>query len=201
MKILVIGHRGSTGRRYSKILLDMGNDVIGYDIDEISKGYHIPSADRSIIATPTSTHIFYAQLMQDRGIPYLVEKPACATHYDVDSMTGHMVNNWCFVFPYTVLKPGSHTIIYRNSKTGNEGYWYDTCQLHILSNRTGSIIKRKGGFDTTVDGVRVTLDDIEESYVRMIRSWLLDDGNVWMISDIATELKWVLTQAERLIVL
>jgi hypothetical protein len=192
MKILIIGNEGSTGKRYEKIIRSLGHQITGYDIKEL--GHTIPNCDRAIIASPTLTHIHYARYCQERRIHYLVEKPACSSVYDVDEMTGCMVNNWCFVFDHITLLPGSHKIFYRNNYTGTEGYWFDTCQLHILSDRTGSIIKRRGGFDTTIDGRVVTLKDIEDSYVRMIKSWLNDDGRVWRVSDIADKLKWVLSQ-------
>lgn len=195
MKILLIGNKGPTGRRYEKILLERGHSVSGYDIPEY--GQRMPDLDRCLIASPTPTHIHYATLMQDRGTPYLVEKPACSDPYDVDKMTGHMVNNWAFVFNNNQLIPGENKVFYRNGYTGKEGFWFDTCQLHILSDGfSSSIIKRPGNFEARINDCPVTLNMIERSYERMIDSWLSDDGRVWRIPDIAEPLKKILRKAQ-----
>lgn len=205
MKVLVIGSKGSTGKRYCSILRGMGHDVVEYDLTEHSKSERLPKFDKAIIATPTKTHceyhdiIYYNRTFEDRfqmNTDILIEKPATDNIYDIQRMFCKMVCNWAFVFPDRILQPGKHTVFYECSNHGNEGFWFDTCQLHILSNGRGRIGERINTFYAEIDGEKVTRDMIEASYVRMIDAWFYRPYEIWNVQYLIPELSYIIRKHE-----
>jgi len=195
MKTLVIGSEGSTGKRYCRILGEMGHDVIKYDIGDMA--HSLPSYDKVIIATPTKTHREYFYLLPPTERDnILVEKPAAATIDDLNNFDSKMVCNWAFVFPDRVLKLGKHHVYYCSKYHGKEGYWFDTCQLHILSNGRGEIHEGSLSMDAAIDGEIVTLPMIEASYVRMIDAWLYRPDEILNVQDLIPELSYIIRKQE-----
>ena len=195
MKILVIGSEGSTGKRYCKILNDLGCKVLRYDLQDIKKD--LPVSDKVIIASPTDTHFgYYRRLSLHDVNNVLIEKPACDKISRLSSMFCKMVCNWAFVFPAMILKPGKHEVLYNYHNTGNEGYWFDTCQLHILSDGTGRIINQSSSFSATINDYFITEGMIEASYSRMISAWLEAPELIWNVQDIIPELSYIIRKHE-----
>jgi hypothetical protein len=205
MKILIIGSNGSTGKRYSKILSENGNEIIPYDIEEFKKdlGLEIPSCDKAIIACPTKIH--YHLYFRTKTWNYnlkpndiLIEKPVSDK---IENITGtyvikpiecKMVCNWAFVFPDEILYPGTSTVYYNYLNTGKEGYWFDTCQLHILSNGRGQITNDSPQFNAKINDRTITKKMIEKSYERMICSWLNNPDEIWNVQDLIPELSYII---------
>lgn len=202
MKVLVIGSEGSTGRRYCKILYEMGIEVIKHDT--VLQGFSetIPEFDRAIISSPTETHYTYycrlvhklARIMWSELI--LCEKPASNIIWNSENMLCKMVNNWAFVIQNRILQPGKHLVEYYSKNHGKEGYWFDTCQLHILSNGRGCINETITGFEAYIDGEKVTREMIEQSYQRMIYSWLNRPDEIWNVHDLIPELSYIIKKHE-----
>lgn len=195
MKVLVIGSEGSTGKRYCRILEEMGHSVLRYDIEDV--GNPLPGYDKVIIATPTETHRNYYNLLPPtEWYNILIEKPAFSRIECTRVVMAKMVCNWAFVFPDRILLPGKNLVNYSCSYTGKEGYWFNTCQLHILSNGRGVISESSDTFNASIDGEVVTRLMIEASYVRMIDSWLYRPEEVWNVQDLIPELSYIIRKQE-----
>jgi len=194
MKILIIGNKGSTGRRYQKILEGLGIEVVGYDIEDAGKS--LPECDKVIIASPTATHAYYYYLYESTNPHILVEKPASNIIKDVEMMNCKMVCNWAFVFPDRILEPGKHQVYYEFINTGKEGFWFDTCQLHIISDGRGHIINSGELFFSRIDGVVIKQNDIEASYYRMLDNWLSRPDKIWNVQDLIPELSYIIRKQE-----
>ena len=107
-----------------------------------------------------------------------------------------MVCNWAFVFHDEILQPGKHLVFYDCSNHGKEGYWFDTCQLHILSNGRGTIAESADAFNASIDDKEVTRTMIEASYVRMIDSWIYRPEELWNVQDLIPELSYIIRKQE-----
>lgn len=189
MKILVIGNRGSIGRRYMAILKYLGHEAIGYDIADESQ---FPmDFDRAIIATPTYTHYGWCkELITKYKKPFLVEKPLSKNPEEIREIIylseeyqikTNMVCNWAFVDKYYQLSPNTHTISYSNFNTGNDGLNWDCIQLHYLE-RNYPIITNTPFFHANIDGVDISYFDIEYSYITMLDIWL-SENTLWNLED------------------
>ena len=86
MKLAVIG-LGSAGARHSRLLGELGHEVIGFDPDAAPEGIEradsleaaIDAADAVIVASPNSHHNEHARHALEAGKPTLVEKPLATT--------------------------------------------------------------------------------------------------------------------------
>jgi len=198
MKILVIGSDGSTGRRYCKIMEEMGVSVLKYDIRDVDSP--LPSCDKVIIATPTETHQEYYYMLpmyQETDCHnILIEQPAVSDISDLIGIEAKMVCNWAFVFPDRILQPGKNLVNYSCNYTGKEGYWFNTCQLHILSNGRGIIAESADTFNATIGGYVVTRSMIEASYFRMIDAWIYRPEELWNVQDLIPELSYIIRKQE-----
>jgi predicted dehydrogenase/RimJ/RimL family protein N-acetyltransferase len=83
--VAVIG-QGSIGRRHAAILLEMGQQVVVYDIADsaapppgvrraANRASALSGADAAVIASPSSEHVHDAAAAIELGVPVLVEKP------------------------------------------------------------------------------------------------------------------------------
>ena len=203
MKALVIGNLGSIGSRYCAILKYLGVDWVGVDIQGTVEYDDITHA---IIATPTETH--YEKILQIASLGIdniLCEKPLVQDLKLFPYFNGirsaldiRMVCNWKYALP-----PGALDIHYANYNTGKDGTGWDCIQLIYLA-RNLTIDTEQPFFSCkTVDPTcnckkDISLTDIEQSYITMIKHWLELDGfknDLWDLSDSlkATEktLKWI----------
>lgn len=71
MRVLVIGNKGSIGKRHSENLKALGVEVIGCDMGELPNY----AVDFAIIASPTETHRNWIENLDLYGVPFLCEKP------------------------------------------------------------------------------------------------------------------------------
>jgi len=193
MRILICGAAGNMGRRYTAILKNMRIEVIGFDIEE-SKYKDISKIDfdKAIIATPTETHHSYCREMIRLKKPFLCEKPisrrlerikdileGCKTN----NVDGRMVCNWTFVHKENIYRPNFCHIDYNFYNTGKDGFHWDLIQLYYLSCEPSFFKKELPYFFAYIHPKKVTLDDICESYIRMISTWLNTPENLWDIED------------------
>lgn len=189
--ILLIGNRGSVGRRYSAILDYLGADWVGYDSAWDANPPVLPRFDKFIVATPTPTHYgVVSELPRDR--PVLCEKPLASSFQDAkemaDSREGYIVSNYRYA-----LGDGPHLIEYDFFNTGKDGLRMDCCQLLMLDRN--AVLRNKSPYWTLKDnGETVPYETIERSYVYMLRDFV--DGNyerLWSFKD-GVEMIWRATQ-------
>lgn len=212
MKVLVLGSKGSMGRRYCAILEYLGIHYFGIDKEDEKYDYNIENGiydkhkfTHAIIATPTEYH---GQTLRDfcLNIPHvLCEKPVSKQSSMIEWMRDYhphvnMVCNWKYAIGNP--KPGTHDIRYSNYNTGKDGLGWDCIQLIYLA-RNIKISTETPFFECmTVDPEcncekLITLSNIENSYIQMIEHWLGLNGkenDLWDLNDAlkATEkvLEW-----------
>jgi predicted dehydrogenase len=71
MKIVIVGHLGSIGRRHSDNLKSLKHEVVGTDVGDKLRF----DADCAFICTPTQYHVEQAIEYIKKGIPVFIEKP------------------------------------------------------------------------------------------------------------------------------
>ena len=212
MKVLVIGSKGSMGKRYCAILKYLGVEYVGVDIGPNSK-MDYTQFTHAIIATPTEVHRdnlqwFYTYKNGPKSI--LCEKPLMKSVRDIETAIDwealhggktNMVCNWKYALP----DRKDLEVRYSNYNTGKDGTGWDCIQLIYL------VDKLKISTDTpffkcdyhfphdTIDSLvvgKVTLGDIENSYITMLRHWLGLDGlenDLWTLTDALKATEKVLT--------
>jgi hypothetical protein len=194
MNILVLGNKGSTGRRYEAIIKHMKIDVIGVDLGQVLPP-HAP--DAVIIATPTEFHIKHIEWVFDAYGPIktLVEKPISKDlnalielrnkwHHIPDCWLS-MVNNWSFAgWRSMPWQPGECQIMYNCYNAGRDNDLWDMIQLVYLSRTTGGFAFEFDSpfFTANINGEMISLTDIERSYYTMIECWLQDEF-MWDLDD------------------
>lgn len=196
MKVLVIGAKGSIGRRYCAILKHIG---VKYEVWEYPKTPRLlletyeGSVDMAIVASPTDTHGEYCGALMDMDMPFLCEKPlsknidVCMSLARKQKMYGltkcNVVNNYWFLF--NKLAP-MKSIYYDYYNTGRDGIEWDLCQLIAYADERGLSFD----YDTSspiwtlkVDGAIVPYDRLEQSYIDMVYSWLHQQGDLLDLTD------------------
>lgn len=189
-KVLIVGCDGNMGRRYAAIFRMLGVKFIGIDVwPKI-----VPTdITHCLICTPTDTHIetieFYGDIYPDAS--FLIEKPlAMEFHGAMDNLVGiyrdsaYIVNNWAHVFGDQMLFPDKCDVQYNYFQTGPHGLFLDCCQLIYLAEDMEHCDLQCYApvFNAVIDGKVVTREDIDASYIRMIRYWL--EGNEVMLWDL-----------------
>jgi len=190
MKVLVIGSKGSMGKRYCAILKYLNVEFEPIDILEQPWDYSdIRDCDRAIVCTPTETHFDICRAL---SIDYLCEKPVSKKPEMIKrliqlagdkNIDARMVCNWYYIgYMYTNL---NNEIEYSNYNTGKDGINWDCIQLHYLSNTKAIVSNDTPFFKCKVNGNNnpVYLGDIEHSYITMIKAWLRDPKDLWSLED------------------
>jgi hypothetical protein len=193
--ILLLGGKGSIGRRYATILDEMEEDFEVYDLDEANLSKRIDPAvyDAAIVATPTETHSYYCRLMASIGVRFLCEKPLTKSYVEASNLVedvkqmggkGYVVNNWEFALAnYDKL----NTVTYSYFNTGKDGFVHDMCQLIHLANKhdfqlfmdTASSV-----WTVMVNGDVLPYRTLEMSYGAMLQAFLADDERVlWSLEE------------------
>lgn len=96
MKFHVIGNKGNMGKRYTKILKDLGYEVSGNNKDENVD----MNASHYLVCTPPSDHVMEALPHLMNGKRVMIEKPIALTLEDAKllkpykPLIWHVVNFW-----------------------------------------------------------------------------------------------------------
>lgn len=189
-KTLLVGCRGSIGRRYAAILAHLNQPYLGIDLNDPEPEGHFTHA---IIATPTSTHLELARKYSD-FMPVLVEKPLCTDELQLSEWKAlksrhpiYMVNNYSFLNTNPGFPPRVDKIEYNFYNTGRDGTAFDCIQLLYLGQKIGAeveIYKTSPVWDLWInDKLKVPYEWIEWSYVQMINAFISDrTQNLWPLS-------------------
>lgn len=205
MRILIIGNKGSMGRRWTACLKYLREDVLGFDI-----GGPVPTApefDRAIIASPTDTHVMWAEYLINAGKDFICEKPVdkdpavirrLADKAKFAGVDGRMCCNWLFAVNQALLlgrgpdgrqgataNMGEMEIEYKYYNSGKDGFFWDCIQLIYLSGKF-KYDRTSPMFEAFVNGDPVTLEMVERSYLIMLSEWMYGDRNrLWSLEDAA----------------
>lgn len=192
-RIVVLGAAGNMGRRYSHILKLLGCEVTERDLHNIDEPFE---AEMGMVATTTDTHLESIRRLVDGNVKsILCEKPVSKSlvelqeikriteKYEVDF---RMVCNWCQCTPIS-FNPGTCVVEYNNWRTGNDGLYWDVIQLIHLARSIEpsdlSIDKQSPVFHASINGIDISLTDIDRSYVWMMLAWLNTPQYLWGMED------------------
>jgi hypothetical protein len=219
MRILVVGSAGNMGKRYCAILRWLHHEVLTWDKTTDRPGSlnrAIANADRVIIATPTPTHIEVATRCAKLGKSFLCEKPVDKDPQKIAELEslcrrngadGRMVCNWSFSFcvppmvnrHHRPILSRAHGVSYNCFRTGNDGLGWDCIQLAYLARDSRSLFLGNDCpyLHATINGRRVTTDNIERSYIAMIETWLTNPSLLWNLQDAKSATHAVLEYIEQ----
>lgn len=192
MKILVLGARGNMGRRYCAILRSLNQEVVEADFGDRWKDMEF---DKAIVATPTHHHVYDCLQLAMRRKSFLCEKPVSTSpreiadlilYCEANGVDGRMVCNWKFAATPArcCWLPDAHEIKYANWRTGNDGTAWDCIQIiHLAQEGKVQIKTDLPYFAAEIDGVKISLGDIDNSYIRMIGYWLDTPQALWSLEE------------------
>ena len=175
--ILVIGCKGSMGKRYAAILqyLDMNFD--GIDKNSNITMDSLRRYDAFILATPTETHFHYLMTLIPLGKPILVEKPV-VTEMDQLEMVYRVAD--MYKTPITMmnqyvkleLKGSKGLSSYNYYHSGNDGLTWDCIQIIGLADGAVSIHDDSPIWGCVINGHKISKSDMDEAYVSFVQEWL-----------------------------
>jgi len=201
MKLCVIGHMGSIGRRYAAICEDLSLNWYGLDVSDPYYKWPINLDDTThfLIATPTNTHITILQKLlittkQPKKI--LVEKPICPLGKTPEGIKlcrilekeGHkvyMVNNYAY-YPFPEETPPDNITMYDYFHSGNDGLIPDCIQLIYLAKGQIFLNNKSPVWGCTINGHNLDRIDLDSCYISMIEDFISDGkkhGRLWDIDD------------------
>lgn len=174
---LVIGGKGSIGRRYCSILSFLKKPFKILDIQDPKGERDLEKIDfdEAIIATPTDTHFEYCEKLIALNKVFLCEKPLSKNEDECmrisEYLKGYVVNNYEWAIRH-IMAPWEITYDYYN--TGKDGVLWDCCQLIYLDQKA-KIQTKSPIYRLHVNGQPIQLTDIERSYIWMISAFLTDN--------------------------
>jgi len=197
MKITIIGSAGNIGSRYAAILKHLKHEVldIEYNTPKELITEILDVAEKAIVCTQTQYHIRWCRRLIKHQIPFLCEKPISTNLQSVKNLNGacrkirldaRMVCNWKFVLGD--MRADGHNVYYDYYNTGKDGTEWDLIQLFHLAN-TMEFHTKSIEFNATIDGNYISLDDIANSYILMLKAWVSQPELLWNLDDaeMATE--------------
>lgn len=206
-KTILLGHRGRIGSRYAAILNYLGEEWIGFDIcegwDSSEWNGAWKTAERAIIATPTSEHYHHCRIACEAGVPFLCEKPLAksleyaeriANITEAHNIKGYVVNNYAFLARMCHWKsPSDGNIFYDYYNPGDDLEWSCAQLLHL---DPGAKLRAASPYWTLwFGGTQATYPQVEVSYQHMIVSFL--SGSNEFLWDLEHGVRMVRTVLER----
>jgi predicted dehydrogenase len=88
LKLLVIGAKGSIGKRRMTLLEEMGHEVTGIDVETIISAKLVKEYEAAFICTPPNTQVRLAYICAENGVPIFVEKPGATNYREFLSLVG-----------------------------------------------------------------------------------------------------------------
>lgn len=189
-KVVLLGHKGSIGRRYATILDHLSVDWVGVDVgDEDPKD----SFTHAIVATPSNTH-YDLTAKYSQFVPVLCEKPLATSELELVDWKAlipknqiYMVNNYTFLNTNPGFPPRVDKLEYSYFNTGKDGTALDCIQLLYLAKKISADLEIRKTSPTWQlwinDSLKVPYEWIEWSYVQMINSFVNDRSHVlWPLS-------------------
>lgn len=178
--ILLLGAKGSMGRRYQAILKYLGKPYIGLDLND-NPHFTKQEITGIIIATPTETHFNLIKKYASWGVPILCEKPITKNQHELDeilSLTGlklQMVNQYEFL---NIGKEKGKKTHYNYFRHGNDGIEWDCINIIGLSHsKTITLLEDSPVWTCVINGKKLHLSHMDKAYVEMVETWLKKPKN------------------------
>ncbi len=174
-RILVVGSKGSMGRRYGAILTSLGIEWEGIDIGEKPT----TDFDGVIICTPTHLHINDIEYFATDA-PVLCEKPLSDNYGMVKNICRmaraqgwslRMVNQ----YEYLTHPTSSGPSIYSYYNHGRDGMAWDCINIIGLSSGPVHLSEGSPVWNCVINGHPLKLSDMDSAYIKMIQSWVYGD--------------------------
>lgn len=174
-KYLIIGDKGSMGRRYSALMKHKTLNWHGVDIDtpidtiaRLASNY-----DGVIIATPTNTHFSFLQRLAHLDTSVLCEKPITKDAAELEQIIELYKNkNLQMVMQYRELdigKAGDSFYDYYNH--GKDGIYWDCLQIIGLARGRVMISEGSPFWKCRLNGVDLELSRMDYAYSLMLDRW------------------------------
>jgi len=176
--ILIVGHKGVMGRRYSCILNYLGKKWIGTDIDGPTQEFQSKDISGIIIATPTETHAALIKVYAEFGKPILAEKPICKDLNQLKEVL-YAVKDIPFEMVYQykqIARLGDGPSHYNYWNHGRDGLHYDCIQIIGLARGPVELAEDSPIWDCRINGDFLFIEQMDFAYVSMIKNWLKKPG-------------------------
>ena len=171
--IILIGAKGSMGRRYQAILRHLGQEFSAFDVGEDAQA--IEGARRSrgvILAPPTQTHAAYCRALADCDAPILCEKPISTDLNEVREALERPAP-FRMMAQYALLDPKEDgPTMYDYYRPGGDGLIWDCIQLVGLARGSLSLAQTSPIWRCALNGRALRLEEVEEAYVLSVRDWI-----------------------------
>jgi hypothetical protein len=180
--ILVLGHKGNMGQRYSCILDSLGVDWKGLDaitapLDPEVIRQATVNSEGVIIATPTETHAGLLRMIADLETPVFCEKPITK---DLRELKGILVSYQNSYTPFSMVLQYKELLndvssghsSYNYFKTGKDGLEWDCVQIIGLAKGSVEIKNDSPVWECTLNGQKLNLSDMDQAYVWNVKRWL-----------------------------
>ena len=183
MNVAIFGGAGNMGKRYAKIVTQLGHKPVIYDINcEEPESIDL---DCVIVTLPTDAHLSFLAVGKELEIPILCEKPIsryagvidCLESMESEGVNLQMVDQYAFCPRYKVEGGGDGTL-YHSWHSGNDTLPWDCINIiakaNDLSKCSISNTAPRGHWECAINGESLKLADMEGAYKAMIEAWLKD---------------------------
>lgn len=175
--ILIIGDKGSMGRRYAANLryLDFPRiDGVDNDasIDDIAKVSHL--YDGIILATPTNTHFEILMALKNTSASVLCEKPITKSREELDHVLyAYKDKNLQMVMQYKDLETyGKGDSFYDYYNHGRDGLYWDCLQIIALAQGRVMLSENSPFWKCRLNGTDLDISKMDIAYNLMLRRWM-----------------------------
>lgn len=174
-KILIIGNKGSMGRRYSALLRHKCIAFDGVDIDtsieaiaKLSNKY-----EGLIVATPTDTHYSILTKLADSKANILCEKPITKSADELnDILTIYKNKNLQMVMQYRELDIGrGGDSFYDYYNHGRDGLFWDCLQIIALARGKVMLSESSPFWNCKLNGQNLNISEMDYAYSYMLSRW------------------------------
>ena len=178
MKILILGIKGSMGRRYRAILDYLKVDYDGIDLhNEATMQERLRTSTHVIIATPTDTHYSYICKLagQMYSGPVLCEKPITKNleelkHIYDQRIDVTMMNQYIHMIAPSDTQSGVSG--YNFFHHGNDGLVWDCIQIIGLAKGRLYLREEFPTWLCQINGEFLSKDTVDKAYVTFVKGWL-----------------------------
>jgi hypothetical protein len=178
MSVLLVGAKGSMGRRYQAILRYLGRKFIACDIE--SEPEQVESlASRcagTILASPTDTHAAYIRLLAPLKKPILCEKPVTknvAELKDLLTELARLETPFRMMNQYRILADRSRIgkSIYDYFRHGNDGLYWDCMQIIGLARGEIRLGESSPVWMCMINGKALSVSHMDAAYLAYTQLW------------------------------
>lgn len=178
MMTLIIGDQGSMGTRYRHIMDHIGQNYIGTDMDtDPAEVYDLAQkCDRTLICSPTDTHLDYIELLHGIGKPIMCEKPISKNLDEMTRVLNKVYKKRCpfrMVMQYKELtfSEKGYESFYDYYKHGSDGLIWDCIQIIGLAKGNITLNDKSPVWRCQINGDKLNLGQMDFAYVQHIRKW------------------------------